>query len=64
MEGSRWDRSGRTWQAVSREASRSRVGRMGQPEKGLEMARIVTKGQPEKGVQAACGVKRNYYAVS
>jgi hypothetical protein len=30
---------------------------MGQPEKGLEMARIVTKGQPEKGVQAACGVK-------
>ena len=57
MEGSRWDRSGRTWQAVSRGASRSRVGRMGQPEKGLEMARIVTKGQPEKGVQAACGVK-------
>ena len=63
MEGSRWDRSGRTWQAVSR-GSRRRVGRMGQPEKGLEMARIVTKGQPENGVQAACGVKRNYYAVS
>jgi hypothetical protein len=55
MEGSRWARSGRAWQAVSR-GSRRRVdvGRIKGSLKTVgKSARIVAKEQPKIGVQAA-----------
>ena len=59
MEGSRWERSGRTWQAVSMGMSSRRVdvGRIKGSLKTVgKSAPIVTKEQPEIGVQAAWGV--------
>ena len=66
MDGSRWERSGRTWQAVSMGMSSRRVdvGRIKGSLKTVgKSAPIVTKEQPEIGFQAAAGIDEIVYFI-